>query len=255
MARQSTLAKHEKSIKEMLEEEKVQRYKEWFNDVCSLRDQVQGNPFTVVGASTNITQDCGLTRNILTIELNRHEHAGIWFALDDEEMGSREVSVMYTTQKAKFAELLNLLRERVQTATEQKEAILGAIVADQIPEAAIARMEGAKFEISYEQLLRDKTEKVITTMANRVTGIASWHPLDTFTTDFPMKISTQKGEVEWKLVIHKMNPTTISVCVGPVYSNCSDTPLLDLIAFTTNRKIIDARFDAVLKWLRQGQNI
>ncbi len=234
------------------------RFNEWWGECAKLRDQVIGNPFGQVRAGVTLSRDCGLSRNVLEVEFDSNNN--IIILNDAVEMSSRAVARDYTTQKAAYAEVLSNLRERTTRLVEQKEMIIAAIVQDQIPNAAILRMEGNKDagEISYEELLRSKVKSDIERLYKKFESVARWHPMNSFDFDYPLTLSFQGEDPQWKLNLTKASQASLSLSVGHFNIGHDDKITADLkehLIFLTNMKTIEYYLDKMLKWLQAGKGI
>jgi hypothetical protein len=233
------------------------RFSEWWLECTKLRDQVMDNPFGQVRAGVTLTRDCGLTRNVLEVEFCKDHN--ILITNDGTEMTSSGINKDYTTQKAAYAEVLKILTERTRKLIEQKEMILAAIVQDQIPNAAILRMEGNKDagEISYEELLKTKVKAVVERLYQKFESVAKYHLMGSFDFEYPLTITFQEVDPGWKINLEKMSTSSITFSVGNFScGNASEVGTLqDHLILLTNLKTIEHTLDKILKWLQAGKGL
>ena len=128
---------------------------DWVNQVEVLRKKVEGNPFGTVSAGIIIPKDCGLTHDIFQVSLGDTAS----FQINDSEINNAIIKILFKENKVQLTELLNTLTAKVAELEASTDKILGAIVADQIPKAILARMEGASEGYSYHDLLQDLTKE------------------------------------------------------------------------------------------------
>ncbi|MFA5153196.1 MAG: hypothetical protein WC554_11595 [Clostridia bacterium] len=236
------------------------RYNEWWAEVQKLREKVNDNPFGKVRAGVTLTRDCGLTRDVMEIEFG-DKFNEIIVLNNGKETFTRESAKDYTLQKAAYAELLKLLTERTNKLNEQKEMILAAIVQDQIPEAAIMRMEGNKDagEISYEELLKTKVRNEVKKFYYHFEKVIMHHPLNSLDMDYSLTIMFQEEDPGWMINLEKVSAMSMKFSVGTFsYGHDNDEhsgSLKDHLIFLTNLQMIEKTLDRLLKWLSSGKNL
>jgi len=236
------------------------RFNEYWNEVQMLRTRVNDNPFGKVRAGVTLTRDCGLTRDVMEIEFG-DKPGEITVLNNGKEFFNKDFARDFTLQKPAYAELLKLLTERTNKLVEQKEMILAAIVQDQIPEAALMRMEGNKEagEISYEELLKNKMKSEVKRLYYSFERAAMHHPINSLDMDYVMTIMFQDEDPGWKINLEKTSAMSLQLSIGPFsyghdnQETCGN--LKDHLILLTNIKFIEKTLDRLLKWLSTGKNL
>jgi hypothetical protein len=227
---------------------------DWVNQVEVLRKKVEGNPFGTVSAGIIIPKDCGLTRDIFQVSLGDTPR----FQLNNSEVNNAIIKTLFKEHKVQLTELLNTLTSKVAELEASTDKILGAIVADQIPKAILARMEGASDGYSYQHLLQDLTKEDMESFQGKFDQSKTDNPIKSIELSKIVTVGLGEDSIDWEVSIN-LNAKVQRVDVGPFNCNHGSfwgiSNIKENLLFLLHRKELLAAVDRLLDYLEAGKQI
>jgi hypothetical protein len=190
---------------------------DWVNQVELLRQKVEGNPFGKISAGVILPKDCGLTQDILQVTLG---DATI-FQLNDQDINNAVIKSLFKDNKKRFEELLNTLTAKASELEVSTDKMLSVMVADQIPKAILARMEGASDGYSYQELMRKSTEEDTKNSWNKFKRALNNNPIRSIELTKTVKVTFDGKTSDWQVSLN-LDSKTHRVDIGPFYCNRGD---------------------------------
>ena len=168
------------------------------------------------------------------------------------------IKILFKEHKVQMMELLNTLTTKISELEASTDKILGAIVADHIPKAILARMEGASDGYSYQDLLQDLTKEDMQSFLGKFNQVKIDNPIKNIELSKIVNVGLGEDSKDWEVSIN-LDAKTQRVDVGPFNCNYGSfwgiSNIKENLLFLLHRQELLAAVDRLLDYLAAGKQI